>query len=31
MTTSIFDSAIQYELNQPRLPILGNKMTPSPE
>jgi glycosidase len=31
MTTSIFDSAVQNELNLPRLPISGKKMTPSPE
>jgi pullulanase/glycogen debranching enzyme len=31
MTTSVFDPAIQHELNQPRLPIPGKKMTPSPE
>lgn len=31
MTTSIFGSTIQHELNLPRLPISGKKMTPSPE
>ncbi|MBY0578367.1 MAG: hypothetical protein K2P57_04905 [Burkholderiales bacterium] len=31
MATSVFDSAIQDELNLPRLPVPGRKMTPSPE